>query len=94
MGPTSVSALLRTIQLGFVILALEHKADQVRDLLGATKTEMLKMDEVLGRLAKQPGAISAIDQARVRTTCGGTETSGGGSDLCGAGGESLRAGGS
>lgn len=68
MGPTLFPALLRTIQLGFVTLALEHKADQIRDLLGATKTEMQKMDEVLGRLAKQAGAISnTIDLARVRT---------------------------
>jgi DNA recombination protein RmuC len=68
MGPTLFPALLRTIHLGFVTLALEHKADQIRDLLGATRTEMLKMDEVLERLAKQDGTFSAtIDKARVRT---------------------------
>jgi DNA recombination protein RmuC len=49
-------------------LALEQKADQIRDLLGATRTEMLKMDEVLERLAKQAGAFSnTIDTARRRT---------------------------
>jgi DNA recombination protein RmuC len=68
MGPTLFPALLRTIHLGFVTLALEHKADQIRDLLGATRTEMLKMDDVLERLAKQAGTFSAtIDKARVRT---------------------------
>ncbi|MDR3533782.1 MAG: DNA recombination protein RmuC [Rhodopila sp.] len=68
MGPTLFPALLRTIHLGFVTLALEHKADQIRDLLGATKTEMLKMDDVLERLAKQAGTFTAtIDKARVRT---------------------------
>ena len=68
MGPTLFPALLRTIHLGFVTLALEHKADQIRDLLGATKTEMLKMDDVLERLSKQAGTFSAtIDKARVRT---------------------------
>ena len=68
LGPCLFPALLRTIQLGFVTLALEQKADQVRDLLGATRTEMLKMDEVLERLAKQAGTFSnTIERARVRT---------------------------
>ncbi len=68
MGPTLFPALLRTIHLGFVTLALEHKADQIRSLLGATRTEMLKMDDVLERLARQAGAFTnTIDKARVRT---------------------------
>jgi DNA recombination protein RmuC len=68
MGPSLFPALLRTIHLGFVTLALEQKADQIRDLLGATRTEMLKMDDVLERLAKQAGSFSnTIERARVRT---------------------------
>jgi DNA recombination protein RmuC len=77
MGPTLFPALLRTIHLGFVTLALEHKADQIRDLLGATRTEMLKMDDVLERLAKQAGTFSAtIDKARVRTRAVGRKLRG------------------
>ena len=68
MGPSLFPALLRTIHLGFVTLALEQKADQIRDLLGATRTEMLRMDDVLERLAKQAGTFSnTIDLARRRT---------------------------
>ena len=68
MGPTLFPALLRTIHLGFVTLALEHKADQIRDLLGATRSEMLKMDGVLDRLLKQVGSVSStIEKARART---------------------------
>jgi DNA recombination protein RmuC len=68
MGPSLFPALLRTIHLGFVTLALEQKADQIRDLLGATRTEMLKMDDVLERLAKQAGTFSnTIESARRRT---------------------------
>jgi DNA recombination protein RmuC len=68
LGPCLFPALLRTIHLGFITLALEQKADQVRDLLGATRTEMLKMDEVLDRLAKQAGTFSTtIERARTRT---------------------------
>jgi DNA recombination protein RmuC len=68
MGPSLFPALLRTIQLGFVTLALEQKADEVRRLLGATKAEMLKMDDVLARLARQTGTMSGtIEAARRRT---------------------------
>jgi DNA recombination protein RmuC len=68
MGPSLFPALLRTIQLGFVTLALEQKADEIRHLLGATRTEMVKMDDVLSRLSKQAGTISnTIEQARTRT---------------------------
>jgi DNA recombination protein RmuC len=68
MGPTLFPALLRTIHLGFVTLALEDKADEIRDLLGVTRVEMLKMDEVLERLSRQAGAFSGtIERARLRT---------------------------
>ena len=68
MGPSLFPALLRTIHLGFVTLALDQKADQIRDLLGATRTEIVKMDELLERLGKQAGAFTnTIERARVRT---------------------------
>jgi DNA recombination protein RmuC len=68
MGPTLFPALLRTIHLGFVTLALEDKAEEVRGLLGVTRAEMLKMDDVLERLSRQAGAFSGtIEKARVRT---------------------------
>jgi len=77
MGPSLFPALLRTIHLGFITLALEQKADQIRDLLGATRTEMLKMDEVLERLAKQAGSFSnTIDAARRRTRAVGRKLRG------------------
>ncbi len=68
LGPSLFPALLRTIHLGFITLALEQKADQVRDLLGATRTEMIKMDQVLEALAKNAGTMSnTIERARTRT---------------------------
>src|SRR5215469_11788336 len=77
MGPSLFPALLRTIHLGFITLALEQKADQIRDLLGATRTEMLKMDEVLERLSKQAGAFSnTIETARRRTRAVGRKLRG------------------
>jgi DNA recombination protein RmuC len=68
MGPSLLPALLRTIQLGFVTLALEQKADEVRVLLGATKSEMARMDELLEKLGRQAqGFTGTIDAARSRT---------------------------
>ena len=64
MGPSLFPALLRTIHLGFVTLALEQKADQIRDLLGATRTEMLKMDDVLERLASRPARSATRSKRR------------------------------
>lgn len=68
LGPSLAPALLRTIHLGFITLTLEQRADDVRRLLGATRTEMARMDGVLEKLGKQAGAFSnTIDDARVRT---------------------------
>jgi DNA recombination protein RmuC len=68
MGPSLFPALLRTIHLGHVTLALEQKADEVRTLLGAARTEMQKMDGVVDRLARQAGTFSrTIGQMKTRT---------------------------
>lgn len=68
MGPSLFPALLRTIHLGHVTLALEQKADEVRTLLGAARTEMQKMDGVIDRLAKQAGTFSrTIGQMKTRS---------------------------
>ena len=68
LGPTLFPALLRTIHLGHVTLTLELKTDEIGRLLGATRTEMLKIDDVLARLFKQAGSFTnAIEQAQVRT---------------------------
>ena len=68
LGPTLLPALLRTIQLGHVTLALSKNAESVKDLLAATKSEMQKMDEVLGSLGKQVGTVTnTIGKAQTRT---------------------------
>jgi DNA recombination protein RmuC len=68
MGPSVLPALLRTVRLGYVTLALEEKAGQIGKLLGATRQEMLRMDEVLEKLSRSAGAMGkTIDDARRRT---------------------------
>ncbi len=68
MGPSLLPALLRTVQLGYVTLALEQKAGHIADLLGATKREMLTMDDLLEKLSRTAGTMTrTIDDARRRT---------------------------
>ena len=68
LGPTLLPALLQTIHLGHVTLDLEKRAGEIGKLLGATRTEMTKMDEVLGKLAANASAMSTnIEKVRVRT---------------------------
>ncbi len=68
MGPSLIPALLRTIHLGYVTLALEEKTDVIRHLLGATRQEMIRMDQVLERLARNASTMSnTIEEARRRT---------------------------
>ena len=68
MGPGLLPGLLRTIHLGYVTLALEQKAEQIGRLLGATRQEMLRMDEVLDRLGRNATTMArAIEDARTRT---------------------------
>jgi DNA recombination protein RmuC len=68
LGPTLLPAMLQTIHLGHITLDLEQRAGEIGRLLGATKTEMAKMDDVLGKLANNASAMSNnIERARVRT---------------------------
>jgi DNA recombination protein RmuC len=68
MGPSVMPALLRTVRLGYVTLALEEKAGQIGKLLGATRQEMLRMDDVLEKLSRNAGAMGkTIEDARRRT---------------------------
>ena len=68
LGPSLFPALLRTIHLGHITMALEQKTGEISRLLGATRSEMAKIDGVLERLHAQADAFgSTIDKARVRT---------------------------
>jgi DNA recombination protein RmuC len=77
MGPSLLPALLRTVRLGYVTLALEEKAGQIGRLLGATKQEMLRMDQVLERLSRNASTMAqTIEDARRRTRVVGAKLRG------------------
>jgi DNA recombination protein RmuC len=68
LGPTLLPALLQTIHLGHITLDLEKRAAEIGKLLGATRYEMTKMDDVLGKLAANAAAMTNnIEKVRVRT---------------------------
>ncbi len=68
LGPTLLPAMLQTIHLGHITLDLEKRAGEIGKLLGATRGEMTKMDDILTKLATNASAMSSnIERARVRT---------------------------
>ena len=67
-GPTTLLALLNSLQMGFRTLALEKRSAEVWQVLGAVKTEFGKFGDVLARTRKKlEEATSTIDAAQTRT---------------------------
>ncbi len=67
-GPTTLLALLNSLQMGFRTLALEQRSAEVWEVLGAVKTEFGRFGEVLARTRKKlEEASHSIDQAETRT---------------------------
>ena len=67
-GPTTLTAVLNSLQMGFRTLAIEQRSSEVWQTLGAVKTEFAKFGEVLARTKKQlEAAAGSIDAAEVRT---------------------------
>jgi DNA recombination protein RmuC len=67
-GPTTLAALLNSLQMGFRTLAIERRSSQVWELLGAVKTEFGKFGDTLSKTKRKlQEAANTIDQAEVRT---------------------------
>ncbi len=67
-GPTTLSALLNSLQMGFRTLAIEKRSSEVWQVLGAVKTEFSKFGIVLEKTKKKlQEASNTIDDAAVRT---------------------------
>lgn len=52
-GPTTLSALLNSLQMGFRTLAIEKRSSEVWALLGAVKTEFGKFGDILEKTRKK-----------------------------------------
>jgi DNA recombination protein RmuC len=67
-GPTTLCALLNSLQMGFRTLAVEQRTSEVWTVLGAVKTEFGKFGAVLEKVQKKLAEASRqMDHAGVRT---------------------------
>ncbi|GGC18064.1 hypothetical protein GCM10007205_28850 [Oxalicibacterium flavum] len=67
-GPSTLSALLNSLQMGFRTLALEKRSSEVWQVLGAVKTEFSKFGDVLAATKTTlERAARNIEQAETRT---------------------------
>ena len=67
-GPTTLTALLNSLQMGFRSLAIEKRSSEVWSILSAIKTEFGKFGDVLEKTKKKlDEARYSIEQAEVRT---------------------------
>ncbi len=67
-GPTTLAALLNSLQMGFRTLAIERRSSEVWAVLGAIKTEFGKFGEALeATRRKLEQASRSIESAGVRT---------------------------
>src|SRR5712692_6387431 len=67
-GPTTLSALLNSLQMGFRTLAIERRSSEVWKVLGGVKSEFGKFAEVLANTKRQLETVAnSIDAAETRT---------------------------
>jgi DNA recombination protein RmuC len=67
-GPTTLAALLSSLRMGFKTLAIEQRASEVWQVLGAVKTEFGKFGDVLDKVKRQLGTASrTLTETGVRT---------------------------
>ena len=67
-GPTTLSAILNALQMGFRTLAIEQRSSEVWHILGAVQTEFRKYNKVVDQLGKQlNAAVNSVDALGRRT---------------------------
>src|SRR6185436_5821746 len=67
-GPTTLAALLSSLRMGFRTLAIEQRASEVWNVLGAVKTEFGRFGEVLDKVKRQLSTASrTLTETGVRT---------------------------
>ena len=66
-GPSTITALLNSLSMGFKTVAINEKANEVRELLSAVKTQYDKFDGLLLKARKKiDEAGKTIDDAQSR----------------------------
>ena len=66
-GPTTITAFLNTLRMGFRTIALDKRAAEVWKVLGAAKTQYETFETVLGKVRKKlDEAGNTLDEAQRR----------------------------
>ena len=66
-GPTTLAAILNSLQMGFRTLAIEKRSSEVWRVLSAVKVEFGKFGEVMEKVKRQVGTISkSLEETDVR----------------------------
>ncbi len=66
-GPTTLAALLNSLQMGFRTVAIERRTAEVWQLLGAVRTEFARYGEAVDKArARLQGAMNDLDSVDVR----------------------------
>ena len=67
-GPTTLTAILSSLQMGFKTLAIQQRSGEVWQVLGAVKSEFGKFGDVLSSVKKKLNeASNHIEKAEVRS---------------------------
>jgi DNA recombination protein RmuC len=67
-GPSTLSAILTSFQMGFALIAFQKKGDEVWKVLGATKGEFEKFGDLMGKMETQVGTVqNTIQKLNTRT---------------------------
>ena len=67
-GPTTLLAMLSSLQMGFRTLALEKRSSEVWQVLGAVKTEFGKFGDVLAKVKSQTETVlNTLNNAETRS---------------------------
>ncbi|MCK5296059.1 MAG: DNA recombination protein RmuC [Alphaproteobacteria bacterium] len=67
-GPTTITALLNSLQMGFKTLAIQKRSSEVWQVLAGVKTEFEKFGEALGKVKKKLSeASNQMDHIDTRT---------------------------
>jgi DNA recombination protein RmuC len=67
-GPTTLSAILSSLRIGFQTLAIQQRSHEVWAVLGAVKSEFIKFGDVLEKVRKNLNtATDTIEKTQLRT---------------------------
>jgi len=67
-GPTTLAALLNSLQMGFRTLAIQKRSSEVWEILSAVKSEFGKFGDVLGKVKKKlQEASNTVESVETRT---------------------------